>query len=237
MRGSSHGKSTSMHSRERPSLRLCPDSYYTKISSQNDHVKTPFHSQHAPTTIRARRCGHALNRTQPSQELPTSYTKSRTCTHTCSRQTVYEAANPACLAGEAASPARAGQIEGQDLLPGISAVESQLIFWTASLSCGWRLAWWRRDRNLACCSWKKATRSEPLRMRPEPLPAGLASASQTDIVGAVAEARLLAACIHHRCPAHLTPVLEAKHTRPRTRLKPLTTSTIPPNALSVSVPG
>lgn len=40
-----------------------------------------------------------------------------------------------------------------------------------------------------------------------------------------------------RCPARLTPVLEAKHSRPSTRLKPLTTPAIPSSAFSVSVPG
>lgn len=61
--------------------------------------------------------------------------------HTCSGQPVHGVANLASLAREAVFPARAGQIEGQDLPPGISAVESQLLFWTSSLLCGWRLVW------------------------------------------------------------------------------------------------
>ena len=52
---------------------------------------------------------------------------------------------------------------------------------------------------------KKATRSEPLRLRPEPHPASHASASQTGIVEAVAEATLLAACLHNPVPSTPNP--------------------------------
>lgn len=120
MRGSSHGKSTSMHSRERASLRLGLYAPSAHISLQNDHVKilisssTCFNDHASPTMLAS------PERDSVPPRLPTSYAKTRKCTHVFrpNCQTVHGAANLASWAREAASPARAGQIEGQDLPSG-----------------------------------------------------------------------------------------------------------------------
>lgn len=121
MRGSSRGKSTSTHSRERASLRLRPDTPSARISLQSDHVRIPIPSSACLNDHARTKMWTALSRTQIASTVAhviRQITYVYTHVFSPNGQTVHGAANLASWAREAASPARAGQIEGRDLPPG-----------------------------------------------------------------------------------------------------------------------